>query len=204
MKEENILCKRKRKFIKTTDSGHKRKIYPNLVPTVDVNSINKLWVSDITFIALRNGFAYLATITDVFSRKCIGWDVDVRIDALLCVNALKKALLNRKGQDLTGLIHHSDRGSQYASEEYVQLLISNNISISMSRKGNPYDNPYAERFFNTFKHETLYFNECETFNDVFTLVKAFIADYNEERLHSAIGYRPPDEFERLTQLIPGG
>ncbi len=200
MRKEGLLCRRKRKTIKTTDSNHAKHIYPNLAPKVKVTNINQLWVSDITYIKLEKGFAYFAHIMDTFSRKCIGWDVDVRIDSQLCLNALNMALKNREGTDVSKLIHHSDRGVQYASTEYVELLKANNAIISMSRKGNPYDNPMAERFFKTFKYESLYFNEIDMFGELRSLIDSFVKDYNDERLHSSIGYRPPTEFERQTML----
>jgi putative transposase len=201
MRQEGILCKRKRKFVTTTDSKHNSKIYPNLKPKIIVTNINQLWVADITYIRLNNNkFAYFAHVLDSFSRKCIGWDLDIRIDDQLCINTLKKAFKSRQGVNLSGLIHHSDRGKQYASAEYIQLLKSNNIMISMSRKGNPYDNPIAERFFKTFKYEKLYLNEYDTFSELQTLIASFVDDYNNERLHSSIGYCPPNEYERLKML----
>jgi len=208
LKEENLFSKRKRKFIKTTDSNHNGKVFPNLVPHINVERINQIWATDITYCAIdHKKFAYLAVIMDVYSRKVIGWNVSMNIDAQLCVNAFQMALENRKDANLSGLTHHSDRGVQYASQEYTQLLAEHAIRGSMSRKGNPYDNAFAESFFKTFKYEGLYRSEQQSFSDIYNLAKAFIEDYNRERLHSSIGYIPPDAFEEKLKnliLIPKG
>ncbi len=196
MKKNGLLRKRKRIWMKTTDSNHSRPIFPNIAGSIEVVRVNQLWVGDITYCAIDGKkFVYFAFIMDAYSRKVIGWDVSMNIDAQLCLNALNMALSARQGVPLDGLIHHTDQGVQYASNEYTKVLAENNIVGSMSRKGNPYDNAIAESFFKTFKHESLYRSEQNSFSDVYNLVRNFIKDYNTERLHSSIGYMPPAEFE---------
>lgn len=198
MKEDNLLCRRKRAFKPvTTDSNHSCKIYPNLAKGMKVTGLNQLWVSDITYIRMPKGFIYLAAIEDVFSRKCIGWSLGVQIDSRLVLDALTMAINKRKAIGFSNLVHHSDRGVQYASEEYADTLLENEINISMSRSGNPYDNAFAESFNKTIKVEEVYINEYETFEEAYKNIKHFIElVYNKKRLHSSIGYVPPDEFER--------
>lgn len=196
MKKKGLLRKKKRIWIKTTNSNHSRPVFPNIAEGVKVVRLNQLWVGDITYCAIDGKkFVYFAFIMDAYSRKVIGWDVGTNIDAQLCLNALQMALTSRDGVSLEGLIHHTDQGVQYASNEYTKMLAKNNITGSMSRKGNPYDNAIAESFFKTFKHESLYRSEQESFGDVHNLVRNFIKNYNTERLHSSIGYRPPEELE---------
>lgn len=207
MKKNGLLCKRKRVWMKTTDSNHGKPIFPNRAKSLEVVRINQLWVGDITFCEIDNKkFVYFAFIMDAYSRMVIGWDVGIKIDAQLCLNALTMAVNSRKGTSLDGLIHHTDRGVQYASNEYTKALAENNILGSMSRKGNPYDNAIAESFFKTFKYESLYRSEQESFSDVYKLVRNFILDYNTARLHSSIGYRPPQELENqlFKKLIVNG
>jgi transposase InsO family protein len=166
---------------------------------------NQLWVADITYIRLRNEFIYLAVVLDAYSRRCIGWALDRRIDAALCVAALTMALKSRK--PLPGLVHHSDRGVQYASKEYTGILNQAGAFISMSRKANPYDNAYAESFMKTLKYEEVYLNEYQNMNEARSAIAYFLEDvYNQKRLHSALGYKPPAEFERNSQApaIPLG
>ncbi len=198
MREDNLLCRRKKAFRPvTTDSNHKFNIYPNLVKGIEVTGLNQVWVSDITYIQLPREFIYLAAIEDIFSRKCVGWALGKNIDASLAICALKMAIKNRKHIGFSELIHHSDRGVQYASNEYVQLLKENGIKISMSRSGNPYDNAFAESFNKTLKVEEVYINEYEIFEDALKNIKHFIdIVYNKKRLHSSIGYIPPEEFEK--------
>ncbi|MFH1695189.1 MAG: IS3 family transposase [Candidatus Micrarchaeota archaeon] len=198
MKENGLLCK-KRKIFKpqTTDSNHCHPIAPNLVKGLTPKSVNEIWVSDITYISLRKGFVYLAVVMDRFSRKCVGWSLSKNIDSQLTVDALTVALNARQGQCLDGLIHHSDRGSQYASNEYTDLLRRYGILVSMSAKGNPYDNAFAESFIKTIKAEAVYLNEYETFDDALEDIEHFIEEvYNKKRLHSSVGHMPPDEFEQ--------
>jgi transposase InsO family protein len=195
MREDNLLCLRKRRFISTTDSRHSLTVYPNLVPELTLTSINQLWVADITYIHLLREFVYLAVILDAYSRRCIGWALEPYLEADLAVQALCMALARRKVEP--GLIHHSDRGVQYASAVYTDLLKEHGIRISMSRCGNPYDNAQAERFMRTLKYEEVYLFEYETVAEARTRISHFLEEvYNQKRLHSAIGYLPPAEYEQ--------
>lgn len=198
MKQENLVCRRKKAFRPvTTDSNHGFKVYPNLAKDLIVTGLNQLWVADITYIRLPHGFAYLAAIEDVFSRKCIGWNLGKEMDTILTLEALDIAISERWDMDLTKLIHHSDQGVQYASDAYTGRLDQFGIKISMSRKGNPYDNAFAESFNKTIKVEEVYINEYETFEDAYKNIKHFIElVYNKKRLHSSLGYVPPEEFEK--------
>lgn len=198
MRDDNLLCIKRKKFIpKTTDSDHNLQVYPNLAKDLEVMAINQLWVADITYVHLVKEFVYLAVILDVFSRRCIGWELGRDIDTQLTLNALKMALKNRRNMDLSGLVHHSDQGVQYASYDYIDKLKENSIKISMGRKGNPYDNAFAESFIKTLKYEEVYLKEYESFDDAYRNIGKFIGDvYNEKRLHSSIGYLPPNEFEK--------
>jgi putative transposase len=195
MREDNLLCLRKRRFIQTTDSRHSLTIYPNLVPDLTLSSINQLWVADITYIRLAHEFIYLAVILDAYSRRCIGWALEPYLEATLAVQALRMALATRKVEP--GLVHHSDRGVQYASLVYTDILKEQGIRISMSRCGNPYDNAQAERFMRTLKYEEVYLFEYETVAEARARISHFLeAVYNQKRLHSAIGYLPPAEYEQ--------
>lgn len=198
MREDGLICRRKRAFRPvTTDSDHSYNIYPNLIKDMEVTGLNQVWVADITYVRLLEGFVYLAAIVDIFSRKCIGWALGRNIDTGLAREALAMALRNREHFGLSDLIHHSDRGVQYASNEYVALLHSKGIQVSMSASGNPYENAFAESFNKTLKIEEVYINEYETFEDAYRNIKQFIeAVYNRKRLHSSIGYVPPEEFEK--------
>jgi len=200
LRADNLLCLRKRAFVATTDSAHHFKIYPNLARDLVLTDINQLWVGDITYIRLRQEFIYLAALLDAYSRRCIGWALARYLDARLPLAALRMALQTRTFQ-LGQLTHHSDRGVQYASKEYVQVLQENKITISMSRIGNPYDNAIAERFMRTLKYEEIYMNDYDTFAEVLRSVEHFIeAVYNHKRLHSALGYVTPAEFEASLPL----
>jgi putative transposase len=195
MREDNLLCLRKRRFISTTESKHSLSIYPNLVPDLRVCSINQLWVADITYIRLLREFIYLAVILDAYSRRRIGWALETYLEAELAVEALRMALARREVK--AGLVHHSDRGVQYASSAYTDLLKEQGIRISMSRRGNPYDNAQAERFMRTLKYEEVYLFEYETVAEARARINHFLEDvYNQKRLHSALGYLPPAEFEQ--------
>ncbi|OLE05254.1 MAG: transposase [Cyanobacteria bacterium 13_1_40CM_2_61_4] len=194
LREDNLLCLRRQVFVRTTDSNHSLPVYSNLARGLALSNINQLWVADITYIRLRREFVYLAVILDAYSRRCIGWALSRHIDTQLTLKALRLALQTRTVPP--GLIHHSDRGVQYASADYVALLQEHKIQISMSRTGNPYDNAKAERFMRTLKYEEIYLNDYETLAEVLASVQHFIeAVYNRKRLHSAIGYLPPAEFE---------
>ncbi|HJS83511.1 MAG TPA: IS3 family transposase [Nitrososphaera sp.] len=195
MREDNLLCLRKRRFISTTDSNHVFSVYPNLVPELTLSSINQLWVADITYIRLLREFVYLAVVLDAYSRRCIGWALEPYLEAELAVEALRMALATRQVD--SGLVHHSDRGVQYASAAYTDLLKERGLRISMSRRGNPYDNAQAERFMRTLKYEEVYLFEYETLAEARARVSHFLEEvYNQKRLHSAIGYVPPAEYEQ--------
>jgi len=197
MREDNLLCLRKKAFKPvTTQSDHDCRIYPNLAKNLKVTGLNQLWVSDITYIRLPHEFIYLAAILDAFSKKCIGWSLGRYISTILTLEALSMALSKRKKIGFANLMHHSDRGVQYAAEEYVELLKKFGIQISMSRSGNPYDNASMESFMKTLKVEEVYINEYETFEEALKNIRHFIdLVYNDKRLHSSIDYVPPNEFE---------
>jgi putative transposase len=194
MREDNLLCVRRRKFVVTTDSRHNLPVYPNLAAQITTTAINQLWVADITYIRLRTEFVYLAVVLDAFSRRVIGWALGRRLEAGLAIAAMAMALAERKPE--LGLVHHSDRGVQYASHEYTALLQQNRVQISMSRKGNPYDNAACESFMKTLKYEEVYRNEYRDFAEARAGIGEFLERvYNQKRLHSALGYVPPAEFE---------
>lgn len=185
--------------IATTDSNHGHKVYPNLLRGKTLTGINQAWVADITYIRLLKGFVFVAAILDRYSRKVIGWAISKRIDAELCLAALKSALQTR--QPSPGCIHHSDRGVQYACGEYIALLEQAQMQISMSRTGNPYDNAHMESFFKTLKYEEVHLANYETYDDVIQRIPHFIEEvYNRKRLHSALGYLPPIEYEMAIHL----
>jgi putative transposase len=196
MKESDLLCRVRRRWTRTTDSGHGLPVYPHLLKGVEINSLNQAWLTDITYIRVRHGFVYLAAVLDACSRKVIGYAVSDRLDTALTLTALRMAIDRRKPSE--GVIHHSDQGVQYASHEYIEELTVHGFQISMSRKGNPYDNARMESFFKTLKYEEVNLCEYETIADVRSSVSHFIEEvYNRKRLHSAIGLRPPDEYENL-------
>jgi putative transposase len=194
MREDNLLCVRRRAFVVTTDSRHNLPVYPNLARQITPAAINQLWVADITYIRLRTEFVYLAVVLDAFSRRVIGWALGRTLEAELAIAALRMALLDRRPSP--GLIHHSDRGVQYAAHAYSETLKQHGAIISMSRKGNPYDNAACESFMKTLKQEEVYRNEYRDFQDAHSSIGEFLERvYNQKRLHSALGYLPPVEFE---------
>lgn len=196
MKEDNLLCVKKQFKPLTTDSNHPHKVYPNLLRYQKISRPNQGWASDITYIQLTDMFVYLAVILDVYSRRCIGWQLGRYLDTQLTLDALHQALDMRWNPSLQGLIHHSDQGVQYASSKYVDELKDHGISISMSRKGNPYDNAFAESFIKTLKYEEVYLNEYDTVDEALENIGRFIdVVYNKKRLHSSLGYRSPEVFE---------
>jgi putative transposase len=199
MREDNLLCIRRRRFVVTTDSDHSWKIYPNLARSMVLTDLNQLWVADITYVRLRLEFVYVAVILDVYSRRVVGWSVQKHIDTALTLEALDMALTQRRPP--AGLVHHSDRGVQYACGAYVQRLESQEITLSMSRPGNPWDNAWAESFMKTLKAEEVdgqaYRNLAHAKSSIGTFIEEI---YNRQRLHSSLKYLSPAEFEKSRGL----
>jgi transposase InsO family protein len=201
MREDNLLCLRRRKFVLTTESGHALPVYPNLARGLLLTGVNQLWVADITYIRLLREFIYLAVILDAFSRRVIGWALDRTLEDELTLAALRRALAER--QPGPGWVHHSDRGVQYASGRYTDVLGAHGAQISMSRRGNPYDNAVAESFMKTLKYEEVYREDYRDLAEAQCSIQRFLEQvYNEKRLHSALGYLPPVEFEAAAAVVP--
>ena len=201
MRADNLLCLRHRAFVPmTTHSDHRWPVMPNLVRFLEPTAADQIWVADITYIRLREGFVYLAVVLDAFSRKVVGWAIDAHLRASLAVEALQQALAARHPP--RGMIHHSDQGTQYACEEYRMLLEQHGLQASMSRAGNPYDNAKAESFMATLKREQIDGRAYRDLAEARADIGAFIDKvYNLERLHSALGYRSPGQFEAAHQAI---
>ena len=203
MREDNLLSLRRRKWVHTTESDHDRPVYPNLARLLQVQGPDQLWVADITYIRLRSEFVYVAIVLDVYSRRVVGWTIGRNLDSGLTERALEKAIQNR--QPKAGLVHHSDRGWQYACNDYVARLNRYGIEISMSRSGNPYDNAYAESFMKTLKTEEVdgrrYHSLEQATDSIETFIEIF---YNQQRLHSKLGYLSPAEFEAGCTLDESG
>jgi len=202
LREDNLLCVRKRKFLVTTDSNHGRRVYPNLTAQMTLTGINQLWVADITYIRLETEFVYLAVVIDAFSRRVIGWALDRRVEDELTLAALGMALELRR--PAAGWVHHSDRGSQYASGDYTDLLKAHGCEISMSHRASPWENGACESWMKTLKYEEVYRQEYRDLAEARASIARFIEKvYNQQRLHSALGYRPPVEFEQALPVSSG-
>jgi putative transposase len=201
VREDNLLCLRRRNFVVTTDSNHSFRVYPNLAKDMELTGIDQLWRADITYIRLETEFVYLAVVLDAYSRRVIGWALDRHLEDDLAIAALQMALKRRTPSK--GLTHHSDRGVQYASNDYTGLLKENGVRISMSRRGNPYDNAACESFMKTLKYEEVYRQEYRDLAEAKSNIGQFIEKiYNGKRLHSALGYLPPAQFERSLLIAP--
>ena len=195
MRKDNLLTVKRRRFVVTTDSNHTVEVYLNLASRMRLTGIDQLWVADITYIRLKAEFVYLAVILDGFSRKVVGWALDRTLGNRLTITALEHATAQRRPRP--GLVHHSDRGLQYARAEYVVMLEKYGIVPSMSRPANPYDNASCESFMKTLKQEEIYANRYENLEQLRANIEEFIEEYyNRQRLHSALGYRSPAEFEQ--------
>jgi putative transposase len=197
MRDDNLLAAQPKSFVVTTEADHELEVYLNLASRMKLTGVNQLWVADITYIRLHCEFVFLAVILDAFSRKVVGWELGRSLSAHLPMAALEKAIGER--QPPPGVVHHSDRGIQYASGAYVGVLRKHGMIPSMSRPANPYDNASCESFMKTLKREEVHANEYRDLDHLRANIAAFIDGYyNRVRLHSALGYRPPEEFEQTT------
>ncbi len=202
MQEDNLLAIRRRRFVATTDSRHPFEVFLNLAKRMELTAPNQLWVADLTYIRLQQEFVYMAVVLDAFSRRVVGWSVNRSLRSTVAVDALQQAI--EKRNPLPGLVHHSDRGVQYASQEYTELLHKHGVTCSMSRVGNPYDNARCESFLKTLKQEEIYCHDYLDLDDLRLHSSAFIDEYyNRHRLHSALGYVSPDAFEQATKECSG-
>jgi transposase InsO family protein len=198
MRRDNLLALRRRRYVVTTNSNHSFEVYLNLARRLKLSGTDQLWIADITYIRLKAEFVYLAVILDAFSRKVVGWALDRTLANRLTISALEQAIARRRPRP--GLVHHSDRGLQYARGEYVAILEQHGIVPSMSRPANPYDNASCESFMKTLKREEIYANRYDTLEQLRANIEEFIEQYyNRQRLHSALGYRSPEEFEQKSE-----
>jgi putative transposase len=203
MREDNLLAIRYRKFMATTDSKHEHPVYLNLAKRMELTGINQLWVADITYIRLREEFVYLAVVLDAFSRRVVGWALERTLQARLALTALQQAVVDRC--PAAGLVHHSDRGVQYACGEYTEAALGYGMLLSMSRAGCPYDNAACESFMKTLKQEEIYANEYRDIEHLRDHLEEFIDRYyNRCRLHSALSYQSPDRFEAQQSVAVAG
>lgn len=194
LRNDNLLAVRRRKFVVTSDSNHRFRIHPNLAESLELTTVNQLWVADLTYIRLRREFVFLAIVLDAFSRKAIGWELGRTLETSLPLAALESAIASRRPRP--GLVHHSDRGTQYASHEYVQRLEACGAHLSMSRPGRPWENGKCESFIKTLKREEIDARRYTSFAELRQHLEEFIEQiYNKVRLHSALGYHSPEEFE---------
>jgi transposase InsO family protein len=202
MRADNLLAVRKQRFVFTTDSQHGYGVYPNLAARLSLTGVNQLWVSDITYVRLRETFLYMAIVMDAYSRRVVGWELAEDLRAELALGALNRALADRSIEP--GIVHHSDRGVQYCCHAYIEKLQTHGFAISMSRTGNPYDNAKAESFMKTLKSEEVYLHQYRDQEEARASVQHFIEEvYNRKRLHSALGYLAPDVFEQRNATGPG-
>lgn len=190
LRAEGLLLQRKKKYHKTTNSNHRFRIYENLIEALIPTRADEVWVTDITYLRVAETFIYLALITDLYSRKIIGYDISESLNIEGSIRALMQAM--RGKNNLEGTIHHSDRGIQYCSNGYTELLTSKKIQISMSAKGNPYENAVAERVNGILKEEFLLSEAFKTKEDAVKATRQAIEIYNKERIHMSIGYKTPD------------